>query len=185
MLFRSGEDYAPCRLGRPAPGYEARVVREDGEEAAAGEPGELVVSGPGVCPRYFEEEGRPEFRLYGGRFRTGDVVRREADGVFYFAGRQSMLLKVGGMKVCPVEIEEALRAHPDVAECIVIPIADSVRGEAAKAVVAPRPGASLTVGDVRRFLAARMHRMKLPRVIEIRDALPRTPGGKIAWRALV
>lgn len=89
------------------------------------------------------------------------------------------------MKVFPVEIEEALRAHADVIEAIVIPIADDLRGEAAKAVAVLRPGAAVTPGDLRRFLSGRLHRMKMPRVIEIRDALPRTPGGKIAWRALV
>ncbi|MEA4855645.1 MAG: class I adenylate-forming enzyme family protein [Solidesulfovibrio sp.] len=185
LANRPGDTHAPCRLGRPVAGYTVRVVREDGGEAAVGEPGELVISGPGVCPGYFGEEARPEFRLYGGRFRTGDVVRREADGSYFFAGRQSMLLKVGGMKVFPVEIEEALRAHPDVAECIVVPVSDELRGEVAKAVVVPREGAALTSGGLRRFLSARLHRMKMPRVIEIRDALPRTPGGKIAWRALV
>ncbi|WP_300156707.1 class I adenylate-forming enzyme family protein [Solidesulfovibrio sp.] len=185
LANRPGESHVPCRLGRPVPGYLVRVVGEDGADVGDGEPGELVVSGPGVCPGYFGEQSRREFRLYGGRFRTGDIVRREADGAYSFAGRQSMLLKVGGMKVFPVEIEEALRAHPDVAECIVVPVSDPLRGEAAKAVAVPRAGAALTPGELRRFLAGRLHRMKLPRVIEIRDALPRTPGGKIAWRALV
>ena len=184
LANRPGEAHAPCRLGRPVPGYVVRVLDEDGNDARDGEPGELVISGPGVCPGYFGEEPRPEFRLFGGRFRTGDIVRREADGAYFFAGRQSMLLKVGGMKVFPVEIEEALRAHPDVAECIVVPVADALRGEAAKAVAVPRAGATLSPGELRRFLATRLHRMKMPRVIEIRDALTRTPGGKIAWRAL-
>ncbi|EHJ45993.1 Long-chain-fatty-acid--CoA ligase (plasmid) [Solidesulfovibrio carbinoliphilus subsp. oakridgensis] len=185
LANRPGDPYAACCLGRPVPGYGIEVLREDGSAAGDGEPGELTVSGPGVCPGYFGEAGGPEFRLHGGRFRTGDIVRREADGRFYFAGRQSMLLKVGGMKVFPVEIEEALRAHADVIEAIVIPIADDLRGEAAKAVAVLRPGAAVTPGDLRRFLSGRLHRMKMPRVIEIRDALPRTPGGKIAWRALV
>ena len=96
-----------------------------------------------------------------------------------------MLLKVGGMKVFPVEIEEALRQHPGVAEAVVIPVADALRGEAARAVVAPKSGVVLRPGELRRFLSGRLHRLKMPRVIEIRDALPRTPGGKIAWRALV
>lgn len=185
LANRPGDVHAACCLGRPVPGYSVRVVREDGSETDDGEPGELVVSGPGVCRGYYGLEAGPENRLYGGRFCTGDVVRREADGRYYFAGRQSMLLKVGGMKVFPIEIEEALRAHPDVIEAIVIPIADDLRGEAAKAVAVLRPGVALTPGDLRRFLSGRLHRMKMPRVIEIRDALPRTPGGKIAWRALV
>ncbi|KHK00680.1 Long-chain-fatty-acid--CoA ligase [Desulfovibrio sp. TomC] len=185
LANRPGEAYAPCCLGRPVAGYDVRVVRESGEPCAPGEPGELVVSGPGVCPGYFGETGQPEFRLFGGRFRTGDEVFFDGSGRYFFAGRQSMLLKVGGMKVFPVEIEEALRQHPDVAEAVVIPVADDLRGEAAKAVVAPRDGATLTAGQLRRFLSQRLHRLKMPRVIEIRDALPRTPGGKIAWRALV
>jgi acyl-CoA synthetase (AMP-forming)/AMP-acid ligase II len=185
LANRVGAGHAACRLGWPVPGYTVRVAREDGSEAEVGEPGELVVTGPGVCPGYFGETAQPEFRLYGGRFRTGDMVRREADGALYFSGRQSMLLKVGGMKVFPVEIEEALRAHPDVAECIVIPEADALRGEVARAVVVPREGTTLSAAVLRHFLSGRLHRMKMPRVIEIRDALPRTPGGKIAWRALV
>jgi long-chain acyl-CoA synthetase len=185
LANRPGEGYAPCCLGRPVAGYDVAVVREDGGACAPGEPGELVVSGAGVCPGYFGEEARPEFRLYGGRFRTGDEVFFDGSGRYFFAGRQSMLLKVGGMKVFPVEIEEALRQHPDVAEAVVIPVADALRGEAAKAVVAPRNGTVLTAGELRRFLSKRLHRLKMPRVIEIRDALPRTPGGKIAWRALV
>lgn len=185
LANRPGDAYSPCCLGRPVPGYDVTVRREDGSPCAPGEPGELVISGPGVCPGYFGEEPRPEFRLYGGRFRTGDEVFHDGDGRFFFAGRQSMLLKVGGMKVFPVEIEEALRQHPDVAEAVVIPVADALRGEAAKAVVAPKEGANLSPGELRRFLAGRLHRLKMPRIIEIRDALPRTPGGKIAWRALV
>lgn len=185
LANRPGEAYTPCCLGRPVAGYSVAVVREGGEPCAPGEPGELVVSGAGVCPGYFGEVAQPEFRLYGGRFRTGDEVFFDGSGRYFFAGRQSMLLKVGGMKVFPVEIEEALRQHPDVAEAVVIPMADMLRGEAAKAVVAPRNGAVLTAGELRRFLSKRLHRLKMPRVIEIRDALPRTPGGKIAWRALV
>jgi long-chain acyl-CoA synthetase len=185
LANRPGDAYAPCCLGRPVPGYEVAVLREDGEPCSPGEPGELVVSGPGVCPGYYGETAQPEFRLYGGRFRTGDEVFSDETGRYFFAGRQSMLLKVGGMKVFPVEIEEVLRQHPDVAEAVVIPVADALRGEAAKAVVAPKEGRTLQAGEVRRFLASRLHRLKLPRVIEIRSSLPRTPGGKIAWRALV
>ncbi len=185
LATRPGEAYAACCLGRPAPGYAVRVAREDGTPADDGEPGELVVTGRGVSPGYFGEPPRAEGRLRGGSFRTGDVVRREADGRFYFAGRQSMMLKVGGMKVFPVEIEEALRSHPDVAEVVVIPLADDLRGEAAKAVAVPKPGATLTPADLRHFLLDRLHRLKMPRVIEVRESLPRTPGGKIAWRALV
>ena len=185
LANRPGDPYTPCCLGRPAAGYDVQVLREDGQPCADGEPGELVVSGPGVCPGYFGEASQAQYRLHDGRFRTGDEIYRDGSGRFYFAGRQSMLLKVGGMKVFPVEIEEALRQHPDVAEAVVIPMPDDLRGEAAKAVVAPRKGAVLTTAELRRFLQTRLHRLKMPRVIEIRDALPRTPGGKIAWRALV
>jgi len=185
LANRPGDPYAPCCLGRPTAGYDVQILREDGSPCADGEPGELVVSGPGVCPGYFGEVSQTQNRLHGGRFCTGDEILRDASGRFYFAGRQSMLLKVGGMKVFPVEIEEALRQHPDVAEAVVIPMPDDLRGEAAKAVVAPRAGAVLTTAGLRKFLQTRLHRLKMPRVIEIRDQLPRTPGGKIAWRALV
>ena len=185
LANRPGDPYAACCLGRPTAGYDVQILREDGQPCADGEPGELVVAGPGVCPGYFGEQSQTQFRLHGGRFRTGDEILRDASGRYYFAGRQSMLLKVGGMKVFPVEIEEALRRHPDVAEAVVIPMPDDLRGEAAKAVVAPRNGAVLTTAGLRKFLQTRLHRLKMPRVIEIRDELPRTPGGKIAWRALV
>ena len=185
LANRPGDPYAACCLGRPVDGYAVQTLREDGQPCAPGEPGELVVSGPGVCPGYFGEHSQAQNRLHNGRFCTGDEIFYDASGRYFFAGRQSMLLKVGGMKVFPVEIEEALRQHPDVAEAVVLPMPDDLRGEAAKAVVAPRPGAVLTTAGLRKFLQTRLHRLKMPRVIEIRETLPRTPGGKIAWRTLV
>ncbi len=180
---RPGESYRPGSMGRPIPHYDVRVLNKDGEETAPGEAGELVVSGPGVCPGYFGPAAAQN-GLGDGRFYTGDVVRRDADGFLHFLSRRKHMMKVGGMKVYPVELEEVLRAHPDIAEVAVVPVPDALRGEIPKAVVVPANGADLTARRIRKFLEPRLHRHKIPRIITFCSSLPRTPGGKIAWKEL-
>jgi len=178
------EPYRQGSAGRPLPHYHVRVETPDGEEAAPGEAGELVVSGPGVCPGYHGKKAAPGEALFGGRFATGDFFHRDEDGFHYFLGRRSHLMKVGGMKVFPTEVEEALRSIDEIAEAVVVPVKDPLRGEAPKAVIVLKRGANLSQADLRRRLEALIHRHKIPRHMEFVSELPRTPGGKIAWRKL-
>ena len=121
-----------------------------------------------------------------GWFLTGDVARMEADGRFVIVDRKKDMIISGGFNVYPRAIEEAIHEHPDVAEAAVVGVADAYRGQAAKAYVCLRPGAAeMTLDGLRAFLAERLGRHELPSALEVRDALPHTPVGKIAKRELM
>jgi len=183
------EPYQPGSCGKALDHIDARIMPPDGDDDC-GEPcetgalGELVIEGPAVTPGYYGKPSTPADPLHGGRFRTGDIFRRDEDGFFHFLGRRFHMMKVGGMKAYPAEIEEALRAIPEIAEAAVIPAADALRGEVPKACIVLKKDAELTASDIRRRLESLLHRHKIPRRIEFLDELPRTPGGKIAWRKL-
>ncbi|MCA1944031.1 MAG: acyl--CoA ligase [Desulfovibrio sp.] len=176
-------------LGRPLPQYLVEVLDDHGEPVRDGEVGELHVSGPGVCREYYHmpSESQESFVIRAdgtARFRTRDLVSRTPDGAILFHSRQQGMLKVAGMKVYPTRIEELLHEHPAVAQAVVVRMHDPLRGEAPRAVVALRPGREATPRELWRWLEARLHRFALPRVIDIVDAIPKTPGGKIAWKEL-
>jgi benzoate-CoA ligase len=186
------DDVHPGALGRLVPGYEARVVRDDGRDAIDGETGALWVRGGSAAQRY---EGEPErsaqvFRG-DGWVATSDQVRR-VDGVFFFAGRSDDMLKVGGIYVSPLEVEGVLLEHPAVAECAVVGYADEAGLVKPKAVVVRRegpPGAGAAADEalfreLESFARARLAAFKVPRRWEARPALPRNDRGKLLRRAL-
>ncbi|WP_051286643.1 class I adenylate-forming enzyme family protein [Megalodesulfovibrio gigas] len=175
--------------GRPLPQYLVEILDEHGEPVRDGAVGELHVSGPGVCREYYHMplESAESFVIRPdgtARFRTRDLVSRTPDGAVMFHSRMQGMLKVAGMKVYPTRIEELLHEHPAVAQAVVVRMHDPLRGEAPRAVVALRPGQEATPRELWRWLEARLHRFALPRVIDIVDAIPKTPGGKIAWKEL-
>ncbi len=180
----------PGSMGVALPYYDIQLLDDQGDVIAHAKPdviGALHVMGPAVCNEYAgdPEETANAFGPHG--FRTGDNVRRDADGFHYFEGRAVGMLKVGGMKVFPTVVEETLREHPAVAETVVVKVDDALRGEAARAVVVLRDDSASDTVDaaaLRRFLETRLHRYKVPRYIDIIEAIPKTPGGKIAWRML-
>lgn len=178
------EPYRPGSMGRCCPGYEIVILNEHGDPVAPGEVGEMVVQGPGVCSRY-ENDSRETIRhLKDNRFLTGDLVYRDEEGYFYFQSRRTNLMKVGGLKVYPVEIEEVLRTHPDILDVAVVPVQEGLHGEVPKAVIVTKSGEDISKRDLRDFCEQKLHRYKFPRIIEFRETLPRTPGGKIAWKEL-
>lgn len=181
------DDVRPGALGRVVPGYEARVVRDDGGDAAEGEIGALWVRGGSAALRY---EGDPErtrrtFRE-DGWVATSDKVRREGD-VFFFEGRSDDMLKVGGIYVSPLEVENVLLEHPAVAECAVVAYEDEAGLVKPKAVVVPRArdaeGDSL-LQELGAFARARLAAFKVPRRWELRPSLPRNDRGKLVRRDL-
>ena len=174
----------PGAAGRPCPHYTIRLLREDGSEVAPGEEGEMVVSGPAVSSGYYRNPGETAAQFKGGCFHTRDIFRRDADGYLHFVGRWSGMIKVAGLKVFPLEVENALRAHPAVDEAAVIGVKARTQGEVVKAVVQLRSGAQATPEDLRRHCVGLLADYKVPRAIEIVGELPRTIGGKINYRAL-
>jgi amino acid adenylation domain-containing protein len=177
-------------VGKAMPNTEVYVVDDDGRRLPAGETGELVVRGASVMRGYW---GRPDATaacLKPGEIEgelvlhTGDQFRTDDEGFLYFVGRTDDVFKCRGEKISPKEIEHVLYELEAVAEAAVVGVADEIDGTAVKAVVAARPGATLTEDAVRGHCRARLENYMVPRFVEVRDALPKTDTGKIRKAAL-
>ncbi|MCZ0982402.1 long-chain fatty acid--CoA ligase [Streptomyces diastatochromogenes] len=159
---------------------DVRVLLPSGEEAAPGEKGEVVVSGPNVTPGYWNlpEATAAAFRD-GGRFRSGDVATVDEDGYVRLVDRLKDMIISGGENIYPAEVEDALLGHPDVAEAAVIGVPDARWGEVGRAVVVTRAGATVTEGQLIAHLEGRLARYKIPRSVVLAPELPRNAAGKL------
>lgn len=158
-------------------GVETRVVGERGEPSSTGE---LWVRGPSVFAGYGRPEGGVEPAVDGeGFFHTGDVVRRDDAGRFFILGRASTdILKTGGEKVSALEIEEALREHPDVVDAAVIGIPDEVWGDRVVAFIVPT-ASTVQSESIRTFVRERLAPYKRPKELHLVAELPRNAMGKV------
>jgi crotonobetaine/carnitine-CoA ligase len=187
--------------GTLSPLYEARLVDDDGCDVADGDVGQLIIKPKRPWLLLKEYLGKPEATAQAWRdgwFSTGDALRRDADGHFYFVDRVADYLRVRGNNVSSVELEAEVRAHPDVADVAAIGVPAALvavdhlgaRPRAATSedeivlMVQPRPGSDLTAQALYVFLAPRLPKYMLPRFIEFVADLPRTPTGKIQKKAL-
>jgi long-chain acyl-CoA synthetase len=168
----------PGSVGRTIPGVELRLVDEMGDDAEAGDPGEVVVRGANLFSGYWPDgvDG-PDAN---GWFRTGDVAYADADGDLHLVDRVRELILVSGFNVYPREVEEVLEDAPGVAEAAVIGVPHPYTGETVKALVVRRPGADVTADDVIDHAARRLARFKCPTSVEFVDALPHSATGKVA-----
>ncbi|CAN7446749.1 AMP-binding protein [Mesorhizobium sp. LjRoot246] len=166
--------------GLPAPMIGLRIVDDAGRDVAAGEPGELWLSGPSITPGYWN---RPEETVRAftadGWFRTGDIGRRDEEGFVTLVDRRKDMFISGGENVYPAEIEMVLLDHPDIAEVAVIGIADARWGEVGRAFVVVKSGRVLDPADLASHCGARIARYKVPKEFLLTDTLPRTASGKI------
>ncbi|GAB6061512.1 class I adenylate-forming enzyme family protein [Deferrisoma palaeochoriense] len=176
VLWASAEDL------RQRPGTLGRPVRH--AEVALGRGGEIRVRGPTVFLEYWGDPDLTREALRGGWFHTGDLARVDDAGYWHLAGRAKEMYISGGENVYPAEVEAVLRSHPAVADAAVVGVPDPVWGEAGRAFVELRPGASVTGEDLLAWCANRLARFKCPREIVFLDALPRTELGKIRKEAL-
>lgn len=176
---RPGEDLIPGSIGRPCDSYEVKIVDECGEELESGEIGEMVFKGPAVIQGYYMDEANSKKCLNDGWYYSGDLGRKDESGRFYFVERKAGLMKVAGLKVYPLEIELVLMDHPDIKEAAVISARDRLRGEVPKAIIVTRDGRELTEKEILGFCKGRLAHYKLPRIIEIRESLPKIGSGKI------
>jgi 4-hydroxybenzoate-CoA ligase len=170
--------------GKPVPGYEARILDDNGNAVADGETGELVVRGPSSGDGYWNQRAKSRLTFRGEWTHTGDTYTRDADGYYRYCGRQDDMLKVGGIWVSPFEVEEALIAHQAVLEAAVVGHPDADGLIKPKAFVVLQEGArSEDCGALRETLQAsvkdRIGVWKYPRWIEFADTLPKTATGKI------
>ncbi|CAN7767038.1 long-chain fatty acid--CoA ligase [Variovorax sp. LjRoot175] len=167
--------------GTPPLLTEIRLVDDVGVPITeAGKPGEICVRGANVMRGYWN---RPEATeacfTRDGWFRSGDVGYRDAEGFLYICDRLKDMVISGGENIYPAEVESVLYDHPDIAEVAVIGAPDERWGERVVAVVAPKPGKSITLEALQAFAESRLARYKLPRELRLVDALPRNPTGKV------
>jgi long-chain acyl-CoA synthetase len=178
----------PGSVGIAIPGTEAYVVDTNGERAAPGVTGELVIRGAHVMQGYWENPEATARALRPGPYPwekvlyTGDLFRADDDGFLYFVGRKDDIIKTRGEKVSPKEVENALYALPGIREAAVVGVPDPILGLAIKAVVAADPHANLSAHDVIRHCARHLEDFMVPKMVEFRDALPKTESGKISRR---
>jgi benzoate-CoA ligase len=168
--------------GKPVPGYEIRLVDDDGNPVAPGEIGELQVKGPTSAAAYWNQRERSRHTFLGDWTRSGDKYVEDRDGYFTYCGRTDDMLKVSGIYVSPAEVEAALMAHEAVLEAAVVGQLDDEKLTKPKAYVVLKPGraASPALADeLHEHLKSRLARYKHPRWIEFVDELPKTATGKI------
>jgi fatty-acyl-CoA synthase len=158
---------------------DVRLVRPDFEDAAPGEPGEIVVSGPNVMEGYWRQPEATAASTRDGWFRSGDVGVLDEDGFFYVRDRMKDMIISGGENIYPAEVEAVLYQHESVAECAVIGVPDEKWGEVGKAVVVLKPASTSSPVDLLRFCDGKLAKFKIPKWVEAIDALPRTGSGKV------
>lgn len=167
-------------LGFTLPGYEMRVVGEDGQPVGTGQVGELQVKGPGVLQSYWgDEEATAAVLTEDGWLRTGDLARKGPLGLVVFEGRAKHVIKHGGYSVYSLEVEQVIEQHPDVAEAAVIGLPDERLGQVPAAVVRLRKGSLLAPEDVIAWAAEHLAEYKLPTRVVFVDELPRTGTNKV------
>jgi long-chain acyl-CoA synthetase len=171
-------------MGMPLQNTDARIEDENGNPLPVGEAGELVVRGPQIMKGYWRREVDTADVLKDGWLRTGDVARMDEDGWFYIVDRKKDLIITGGENIYPREVEEVLFEHPKVKEVAVVGVPHPYGGEVVKAFVVLMPGETATKKDITQFAAERLAKHKVPRAVEFRDDLPRSPAHKILRRVL-
>jgi crotonobetaine/carnitine-CoA ligase len=170
------------RIGPAMRGWEVAVVdpgTHDHAPQSDGQPGELVVRGPGTMLGYLGQPEATAEALRDGWVHTGDIGWRDEDGYFRFVDRLKDMLKPSGENVAAGEIERVLLEHPGVAKCAVVGLPDAVRMELVAAVIVPVEAVQLTEAEIRDWCAGRLAAFKVPSVVEFRDSLPETSIGKV------
>ncbi|MGZ5863538.1 MAG: long-chain-fatty-acid--CoA ligase, partial [Methyloceanibacter sp.] len=173
-------------IGLPLPRTElsVRSLEEPEIEMPGGETGEICIAGPQVMPGYWNKKEETDACFVGRFFRTGDVGYMDENGFVFIVDRIKDMINASGFKVYPRRIEEALYDHPAVAEVTVVGIPDAYRGEAPKAYVKLKDGASATAAELIEFLRPKLSKLELPAEIEFRDGLPKTMIGKLSKKEL-
>ncbi len=165
--------------GKAVPGYELRIVGDDGQECGAGEIGELQINGPSAALMYWNNRAKTKATFAGEWTRSGDKYTRDADGYYTYGGRSDDMLKVGGIYVSPFEVEACLMTHAAVLEAAVIGVADTDELVKPKAFVVLKSGQAATADDLRLHVKSLLAPYKYPRWIEFVAELPKTATGKI------
>jgi len=170
--------------GTVVEGYRVRVVDDNGDDVEDGEVGEMMLSGNAVVGGYINADEQAQGVFVDGWYATGDLVCRDKCGVITFVSRKSEMLKIGGIRVYPLEIERVLLSHPEIEMAVVVRGEDRIRGEIARAIVVRHADSELSIRDVQRWTRHRLAVYKVPRVVEFWTEVPRLANGKIDKSAI-
>ena len=180
-------------MGTPSPFYRIELRGKDGKPVAAGQIGEVVIvpktagKHPGVFTGYLDNETQYRYVWRDGVYHTGDAAYMDENGRYWFHGRFDDIIKTGGFRVGPYEVENVLMEHPAVVECSVIGVPDKLRGQAIKAVILPgagfTPSAELEL-EIKNFCNQKLAEYKWIRLVEFVTEMPKTISGKIRKTAL-
>jgi long-chain acyl-CoA synthetase len=182
-LFPEEQFTHPDSLGRPIPGVEVRLTRDDGTEAAVGEVGEMWArtGRPGTLitmRAYFDRPEATAETIVDGWLRTGDLARLDGDGYLYIVDRKKDMVLSGGMNIYSKEVEQVLLAHPAVRDAAIIGVPDEVFGEAVAAYLELEPGAAVTDDEIIAHCRRHLAGYKKPRHVRVVGELPRNSSGK-------
>jgi len=183
LCFNPIGNSRPDSIGIPVPGTEIRIVDDEGVPVAPGERGEIIARGPQVMKGYWNRPDETEKSIKDGWFYTGDVAYMDEEAYFHIVDRKKDMILVSGFNVYPNEIEDCIAMLDQVQESAVIGVPDEKSGEAVQAYVVLRES-GLSAKDIRDHCKRELAAYKVPRKIEFRDDLPKTPVGKVLRKEL-
>lgn len=172
-------DFRPGTTGKAVPGYQLRLVDEQGAPVKPGELGELEICGPTSAMYYWNNRAKSRSTFVGAWTKSGDKYLQDADGYYVYGGRTDDMLKVSGIWVSPAEVEAALVGHPAVLEAAVVGQEDEQKLVKPKAYVVLKQGAKATDEELKNYVKEKLAPYKYPRWIEFASELPKTATGKI------
>ncbi len=181
--LEAGEAIAPNSVGLPLQNIEVKIVSEQGQDLPPDAIGEVVIYSPSLTCGYHNqpELNRDAFR--NGAFLTGDLGKKDSQGRLYITGRKKIFIDTGGRKVDPLEIEDILIDHPKIKEAVVVGTKGSHEGELIKAVVVSHDHCEEQ--EILSYCRGRLADFKVPRIIDFRDEIPKSPLGKVLRKNLV
>ncbi len=173
-------------IGIPFPDNDVRLVDidEGKEDVKPGEPGEVIMKGPLIMKEYWNNPEETANQLKDGWLYTGDIGNIDEDGYFYIVDRKKDMIIAGGYNIYPREIDEVLYQHPKVLDAVAVGIPDEYRGETVKAYVVLKEGEKATEKEIIDFCRQKLAAYKTPKIVEFRDALPKSAVGKILRKVL-
>ena len=173
-------------IGIPFPDTDVRLVdvQDGNEDVPKGQPGEIIIKSPLIMKEYWNNPKETAGQLKDGWLYTGDIAVEDEDGYLFIVDRKKDMIIAGGFNIYPREIDEVLFQHPKVQEAVSVGIADAYRGETVKAFVVLRPGVQATEEEIIGFCKQKLAAYKVPKMVEFREALPKSAIGKVLRKVL-
>jgi long-chain acyl-CoA synthetase len=164
---------------------EIKIIGEEGNELSIGAIGEVVIKSQALTSGYSNMPELNQQAFKSGCFFTGDLGKKDEFGRIYITSRKKILIDTGGRKIDPIEIEDILVAHPKVKEAVVVGVKGDFAGEVVKAVIVQKEREICENNEILSYCKQRMAEFKIPKIIEFRDEIPKSPLGKILRKELV